>query len=229
MSREAEPQPADEADVAVSVPRSFTIRRPRQERSRQRFEAILDAAEVLLETLEPHEVSIYTLADAAGMAAPSVYHFFPDAQHVFVALAERYFDTFAGAFDDAAPAGLGSWMEVSDYRWEASRRFYNSHAAARKILLGSGMASEMRARDLDFDRVVAAKAVDEFYRTYILPEIPGFVDRMTEMIVINDAIWSLSVHSHGIITDEAAEQARRARTAYGRTFLPEYLVRRAAD
>ena len=50
-----------------------------------------------------------------------------------------------------------------------------------------------------------------------------------EVIVINDAIWSLSIHRHGHITDEMEEQARRARIAYSRTFLPEYLPLRAKD
>lgn len=54
-------------------------------------------------------------------------------------------------------------------------------------------------------------------------------DRLVEVIVINDAIWSLSIHRHGHITDEMEEQARRARIAYSRTFLPEYLPLRAKD
>ena len=40
------------------------------------------------------------------------------------------------------------------------------------------------------------------------------IERFTELLVINDAIWTLSVHRHGTITESYEEQARRARQAH---------------
>lgn len=200
-----------------------SMRRPRQERSRQRFEAILDAAAELLESLEPEDISIYTLAEQVKMSPPSIYHFFPDANWVFVALAERIYERFLAGFDEPAPGNIASWQDLLRVRFEESRLYYNSNGAARRLLLGSGLSSAIRVRDLEIDRELSTRAVDGMEALFILPEIPDLVDRITEMMVLSDALWSLSVYRTGYITDEMAEQARRARESYARTFFPEYL------
>lgn len=204
----------------VSVP---NIRRPRQKRSQERFQAILDAAERALWKQEPGQISIYTLADEADMTPASLYHFFPDAQYVLVALAERYYEGFAQWVTEPLTCEVSSWQDVMDCRANASVEFYNNNDAARKLLLGSALTAALRSRDVELDRLLAERYIEELKRLFVTPEIPNWVDRATETIVINDALWSLSVHMHGVITEEASEQARRARIAYARTYLPEYL------
>lgn len=203
------------------------IRRPRQKRSQQRFEAILDAAERLLQTCEPAAVSVYALADEAQMSPPSIYHFFSDADQVLLALAERIQAEFVALLDTPPPTRFSTWQELSASRFEQGRQAYNSNIAARRLLLGSGMSAAIRARDLETDRQVAIRSYAEFQRYFLLPDTPEMVDRFTELLVVNDALWALSVHRHGIITDAFEEQARRARVAYARTFLPEYLPMRS--
>lgn len=202
------------------------FRRPRQERSRQRFGAILDSAARLLETLEPDQISIYSLAEAADMSPASIYHFFKDSTQAFQALAERYHEQFVEAFDHPPAAPFQTWQELQQLRFEEGRDFYNRNTPARRLLLGSGMSATIRARDLEIDRQLAERQSDELRHFFTLPEMPDLVQRLTEQVVISDAIWTLSVHRHGTITDEMYEQSRRAREAFGRTFLPEYLPRR---
>lgn len=202
------------------------IRRPRQKRSQQRFEAILDSAARLLETLEPEQVSIYTLAEEAGISPPSIYHFFPDAGQVFVALAERYTKAFVDLHDAALPSDLMTWQQHMALRFSMGRAQYNALPAARRLLLGSGLSATIRARDLENDRIIAERSANELCTLFDITMSPDLVERFTELLVINDAVWTLSVHRHGVITDGYEEQARRAREAYARTFLPEYLPRR---
>ena len=202
------------------------IRRPRQKRSQQRFEAILDSAARLLETLEPEQVSVYTLAEEAGLSPPSIYHFFPDAGQVFVALAERYYKEFVDLLDVPLPPNLMTWQQHTAMRFSMGRAHYNVSPAARRLLLGSGLSSTIRARDLENDRVMAQRSVTELCALFELTASADLVERFTELLVINDAIWTLSVHRHGVITDLYEEQARRAREAYARTFMPEYLAQR---
>src|SRR5476651_676599 len=52
-------------------------RRPSQQRSRLRFEMLLDAADALLAEHEPTEVGLYDIAAAADVPPASVYHLFP--------------------------------------------------------------------------------------------------------------------------------------------------------
>lgn len=205
------------------------IRRPTQKRGQTRFETILDSAERLLEQLEPDEISVYTLAEEAKISPPSIYQFFSDSSQVFIALSERIHAQFVDVFDHPPAGEFTSWQELMSLRFREGRDFYNSNAAARRLLLGSGLSAAIRARDLQIDRQVALRSLDEFQRYFFFPEIPELVERFTELLVINDALWTLSVHRHGIITDAYEEQARRAREAYSRTFLPEYLPARQSD
>lgn len=206
-----------------------SIRRPRQKRSQQRFEAILDSADRLLETLEPAQISIYTLAEEAGLSAPSIYHFFPDAGQVFVALAERYVREFVELLEKPLPPGITTWQAFFAARYGHGREHYNAHGAARRLLLGSGLSASIRARDLENDSVLAERSMAEFCQLFDIAPSADLVERFTELLVINDAMWTLSVHRHGVITDAYEEQARRAREAYCRTFLPEYLPLRASS
>ncbi|MBN7799049.1 TetR/AcrR family transcriptional regulator [Parahaliea mediterranea] len=210
-------------NVNTREDRAPTIRRPTQKRGKERFEAILDATDRLLAGQEPSELSIYSIAKEAGVSAQSVYHFFPDTDCVFLALAERLNAVFIGSQEAPPEEAKRSWQTLLDYRFKAARDLYNETPAARKLLLGSGLSAALRARDMEFDRRFATRGAEELRNVFQLPEFPNLVNRLTELLAINDSIWALSVHRHGIITEELEEQARRARVAYARTFLPEYL------
>lgn len=199
------------------------FRRPRQKRSQQRFETILDSAERLLGTREPDEISIYTLAEDAWISPPSIYQFFADAGQVFLALSERIHSRIVEGYLNGHPGPFATWQELMGVRFGEARGFYNTQPAARRLLLGSGLSATIRARDLEVDRQLARHSVEDFQYYFQIPELPDLIDRFTELLVINDALWTLSVHRHDYITDECEEQARRAREAYTRTFFPEYL------
>lgn len=200
------------------------IRRPAQKRSRARFEAILDGAERLLETLPPSAISIHAIAAAVGISPPSIYHFFPEPQLVFSALAERYLKMFETGVMIDVPEAVDNWQDLQTIQFRAGQKWFNDHPAARQVLLGGpAWSSDIRVQDMDSSYVSAGHSIDLMARKFVMSDIPELRERLVEVIVINDAIWSLSIHRHGCITDEMEEQARRARIAYSRTFLPEYL------
>jgi len=206
--------------------REAQIRRPRQQRSRERFEAILDAAERLLQDRDPHDVSIYTIAEEADMPPPSIYHFFPDGNHVFMALAERYFKLFLGGLESIEGKQFDDWQALVEFRYALSRDLFNNNVAARKILLGAAATWAIRTRDIDTNRQLARGAIVELNRFFILPKVPELVDRITETIIMNDAIWALYDHRFGHLPDDQEIFARRARLGHMRTYLPEYLTAR---
>lgn len=202
------------------------IRRPTQKRSRERFEAILDAAEHLLETLDPAMVSVHRLAAELEMPAASIYHFFPEAPLVFVALAERYLRGFEEAADDTAALEFDTWQELQTHGFREVRAFFNANTPARKVLLGPAISSDIRTRDLQSDMEMAKRGIAQMNRMFVMPEMPDLLERSIELIVISDALWALSIYRHDTITEEMEEQARRARIAYSRTYLPEYMPKR---
>lgn len=214
--------------TTIELPRA-EIRRPAQKRSRARFKAILDGAERLLDTLSPSAISIHAIAAEVGISPPSIYHFFPEPQLVFSALAERYLKRFEEGVLTEVPENLVSWQELQTLQYRLGQQWFNAHPAARQVLLGGpAWSSDIRAKDLNSNFVTADRSIELMTQKFVMPDIPDLHDRLVEVIVINDAIWSLSIHRYGLITDEMEEQARRARIAYSRTFLPEYLPIRTA-
>ncbi|MFM0286377.1 TetR/AcrR family transcriptional regulator [Paraburkholderia megapolitana] len=206
----------EEKDVAE-------IRRPTQERGRQKFEVILDTVDQFLQTREPADIGIYDIAEALGTSPPSVYHFFPTVSLVFVALAERYLEMFRGV-DTILPGPFASWQQLLDEQCNQMLKVFEGNPAVRKVILGVGYSSEIRSRDLENNRILAQHVLDGFRAHFVVPEIPGLLDRFIEMSAINDAIWALYLHQDGRLTDHAKEIASRARVAYLRTILPEYLA-----
>jgi AcrR family transcriptional regulator len=201
---------------------SLQIRRPTQERGRQKFESILDSADRLLVDRDPADISIYDLAAELNTSPPSIYHFFPDISLVFVGLAERYLDEIKH-MPLEVDKPVANWQELNDIQFERVRVIYETRAPVRKILLGPGYSYEILNRDLATSVVNAARLLELMGRHFDMPNIPNLLDRLVEMIKISDAMWMVSIYRHGRITDEGAELARRARTGYLRTVLPEYL------
>jgi AcrR family transcriptional regulator len=208
----------------------IAFRRPSQKRSRVRFETILDSAEHLLDKLPPAAISIPAISAHSGIPAASIYHFFPEPQLIFSALAERYLKRFEERVLTVVPKDIVSWQDLQTHQYRDAQIWFNAHPAARKILLGGpAFTADIQSLDLDSNTVVAGRGIELMSAMFGMPDIPNLRDRLVEVIAINDAIWSLSVHRYGYITDGMAEQARRARIAYSRTFLPEYLpVRQGA-
>lgn len=206
--------------------RAGQTRRPQQKRSLERFEAILDAAARLLATHDADGISLYTIAEEAKMPPASVYHFFPDGQHVFIALAERFFSAFSSGTGRIADDEIENWQDFFEFYYESSRAYYNLNPAARKLILGSAISWTIRVRDIEIDHVIARAAVAELSRLFEIEETPALIDRMVETIVMNDALWSLAIHKHGLIDDVSDAYARRARIAHMQTYLPEDLARR---
>lgn len=201
------------------------IRRPSQERGRIRYEAILDCAERMLMELDPSEISIHMIATEASIPPASIYHFFPDAHLIFVGLAERYLSGMALApLLPKSVESIDSWQAFQDWKFQQFRKWFNANKPGCKLLLSGPMLSrEIQALDLAYSYFFAERAIETLRKLFIVPDIPHLVDRSVEVLEINKSIWALSIHRYGSITDEMDEQARRARIAYSRTYLPEYL------
>ena len=65
-------------------------RAPRQERSRQTVEAVLQAVERVLAREGADALTTNRIADAAGVSIGSVYQYFPDKRSIFTALHQRH-------------------------------------------------------------------------------------------------------------------------------------------
>jgi AcrR family transcriptional regulator len=75
---------------------------PQQQRSRQKLQLALDAADELLARGGAGALSTTRIAGRAGMSVGTVYQYFPDKEAIAEALARRYWAEFAALIDEAA-------------------------------------------------------------------------------------------------------------------------------
>ena len=76
-------------------------RNPRGAGDRLREELITAAGEMIAESGDASQLTLRGVAKRVGIAAPSIYRHFPDAEHLKMAVVERSFATFAAARDSA--------------------------------------------------------------------------------------------------------------------------------
>jgi AcrR family transcriptional regulator len=76
--------------VKITNERVGIRRAPRQERSRQTVEAVLQAVERVLTREGVEALTTNRIAEAAGVSIGSVYQYFPDKRSIFTALHQRH-------------------------------------------------------------------------------------------------------------------------------------------
>ncbi|PUE11571.1 hypothetical protein B9Z51_04600 [Limnohabitans sp. T6-5] len=97
-TRDSEKLASDSASVdeSSSPPKSdgTSRRKPSQDRSKERLEKILAAAEACILEVGAANLKITDIAAASGMANASVYQYFSNREEIIQALLERYLDYF---------------------------------------------------------------------------------------------------------------------------------------
>lgn len=213
---------AAEADTPAEE--LFVFRRPTQARGIAKFEAILDATHRLIETRGIESFSLYDVAEEAGVATGSVYHFFPSLQAAFVALVERYDGEFAAIIAQPVdPVEINSWEDILYAHTERSRAYLNNNLPALNLLLGPGQSWRSRLADTAGNLEIAKSMVASYRELYVVPTVPDPAELLLFAIEILEALWGLSYQRHGRITDEMAAETQRAMVAYLRLYFPKYM------
>lgn len=216
---------ADNSDKFSASEEDLTVfRRPTQARGIAKFEKILDATHKLIETRGIEHFSLYDVAEEAGVATGSVYHFFPSLQAAFVALVERYDREFAAIIAQPLdPAKINSWEDILYTHTERSRAYLNNNGPALNLLLGPGQSWRSRLADTAGNMEIAKSMVENYRQFYEVPSQPDPAELLLFAIEILEALWGLSYQRHGTITDEMAVETRRAMVAYLRLYFPKYM------
>jgi AcrR family transcriptional regulator len=227
--RSAKPRtPRGPAKGTTDDDRPWAPRRPTQERSRRRYEAILRAAEELLETANLEDISFYDLARKAGMPAASVHYLFPSAAAIQSELRERH-DTRISehllAFHaEMAGRSVATWQEWLRIEAAEARDYYNANRPACEILLGPLLHRENRTASMRGNAQVGASNLENMKRRFLVPDTPGLEARFARNCAIIEMFWSTSYLATGSISDFAFEESVRAGVSYLLNFLPGVLA-----
>lgn len=133
-------------------------RLPKQARSRERFNRILDAAAELFVEIGYGSVTTDEIAARADTSVGGLYRFFPDKLAVFHALVDRYLNQLGEVFaslntDEAVQLPLETYISNAI---DAFDEFVTANPAFRTVFLQSRLIStEVTAMDTAFNQEIA--------------------------------------------------------------------------
>lgn len=132
-----------------------TRRKPKQARSLQRYEHILDTAEALILENGYDAMTTNAIAERADVSIGSLYQYFPNKDAILLALSERYVEQrralSANMADEHAIKTL-PLPELVEFLIEPIIAFYEQHPALTYIYLGTDISPDMAAAYAELDR-----------------------------------------------------------------------------
>ena len=207
--------------------RTAAPRKPRA-RSQARIDSILDAARTLLASEGVASLSIYSVAERAGIPPSSVYHFFASVPALLEALTADIHAAFRASLQ--APIehdSLDSWRDLSRVVEMRMLDIYNADAAARQLILAQHGLTEINQADRQHAIELGHLMLEVFNRHFHLPALPDDVDVFALAMELGDRVYARSVQLHGEITPRMAVEGMRVFDAYVGLYLPPFLVKRS--
>jgi AcrR family transcriptional regulator len=200
-------------------------RAPMRKRGIERFEFLLDATAALIADNPDADISLAHIAERAGVPIASVYHFFPNRNAVFVALAQRYHRQISEMLMVENNEPPERWQALFEFRLSRSAQFLNANPAALRLFMGAGVSAEVRNADVAGNAELARQRAAYLRHHYLMAPMPDLEKRLAIALALIDGIWALSYSNHRMITDEYVQEAVRASLMYLRCYLPEHMQR----
>jgi AcrR family transcriptional regulator len=141
--------------TVAAIPRLRRI--PRQARSRERLQRLLDAADELLAREGAEALTTTRVAEAAAVSVGSLYQYLPDKGAIVEALAGRYLAEFEAVMDEVAErAADESWDDPVGVLIDAFAEHYRQRPGYRALWFGRHLTEELRAADRENNLALAA-------------------------------------------------------------------------
>jgi len=215
--------------ISSTPPHLAGARKPVRKHAQERFNALLNATETLLADASNEEVSLAQIAQHSGVPLASVYHFFPNRNAAYVALAQRYHADLRYLASQPHASMPATWQDMIRANQLRAAAYLNERPAALRLFMGAGVSVQVRNIDMNGNLALTRIRVEQFNRHFEMPRVPDFEYRLGVSLAISDGIWALSYSVHNRITDDYLVESARAVVCYLRCFLPESLPLRAQD
>lgn len=200
----------------------------RRARGRMRVEKILDAADSMLQERTEIDVSLQEVAARAALPPASLYHYFSNSHALMLELAKRYVAAFELlAQEEVDHARLDTWQDLIHLHCERALRFYHDHPVAMRLFLGPETGWQIRSADLAANRRIGRIQYERLLAHFVVADSATLAAAFPVSMTIGDAVWALSFARHGEVTPEMAAESLRARLAYLRLYIGEFVERRA--
>ena len=195
---------------------------PIQERSKRRYEAILDAAAVVFADRGFETATMEDIAAGADSAIGSLYQFFPDKRAVFQALAERCLDRTRSAFEALSTSGPArvAWPDAIDAMIDGFAALHRSDPSFRAVLMNLQMYGLYAERDTALHRFIVTQVAGKLGE--LASGLPAAERQLVATMIVTTIATMLFV-SH-----RAQPAAARAILAETKVMLRHYLGKRLA-
>ncbi len=131
-----------------ALPRQSRLRdKPQQRRARQRLDAILNAAEKLVEEMDAEAITTNLIADRAGVPVSSVYRYFKTVSAVLAYLFEDLNEEIIAVIEEClanSQPGWDDWREVTGTIITRLHLFLMENPGYWKLLLVMQTSQELR-------------------------------------------------------------------------------------
>lgn len=111
--------------------RTLVRREPKQQRSRQTVDDVLQAVQLVVRRHGPQAITTNRIAEAAGVSIGSLYQYFPDKRAIFTALHERHVDDVRLAIKQTTAAY--SLAPLREFARELVQGLMNVHIGAADL------------------------------------------------------------------------------------------------
>ncbi len=129
----------------MEIPEQSGLRRvPRQQRSRERVQAILDATSGLLEESGYDDLTTTFIAERAGMSVSSLYQFFANVDAIIAELVRDWTAEFDAIVLTAAEEPFESWV---DAMIDGYVEFFRSTPGFRTVYFNGALRGEAKILD----------------------------------------------------------------------------------
>jgi AcrR family transcriptional regulator len=111
--------------------RILARREPKQQRSRQTVDAVLEAVQLVVKRHGTQAITTNRIAEAAGVSVGSLYQYFPDKRAIFTALHDRHVDDVQLVIGQTTAAYASAPLE--EFTRELVQGLVNVHAEVAEL------------------------------------------------------------------------------------------------
>jgi AcrR family transcriptional regulator len=115
----------------TTAKRTFTRREPKQQRSRQTVDCVLEAVQLVVKRHGTQAITTNRIAEAAGVSIGSLYQYFPDKRTIFTALHDRHVEDVRQVIEQTTAACDSAPLE--EFTRELVHGLVNVHAEGAEL------------------------------------------------------------------------------------------------
>jgi len=207
------------------APGATMRRQPRQGRSEQRLELILDSLAALIDEVGYNNLSIAMIAKRAQMSGPGIYRYFDDLNAIARELAQRNLSRFIVNVTAMLDDDKDEWQDALTGAVDVYADLFRTEPGFRWLRLGDSIDKNLIDAAENNRSVIARHTAELFYSKYDVYHRNDLVEHAEAMVEIIDALVARAFIDDANGDTFFIDEAKRVIVWY----LDEYLTRTLAS